>query len=204
MSVPRTTGKNIQTQEAQVTSALVSAAKKGDRQCFDTLIDMYDKELRFYFKSLGLDPELIKDTKQEVWLRAWKDLQKQKHPLSFKGWLFKIARWRALDAREDLRRRQGKPLTEQQAADLPASRDDDPVRRSEQKELGELMDADLDKLSPAHREVIILRYLVDIMPAELASILGIPINTVMSRLHYAIRRLKGSRCWKTWEGFIND
>ncbi len=52
--------------------------------------------------------------------------------------------------------------------------------------------AALGDLSDAHREVILLRFVDDMSLAEIASALGIPVGTVKSRLHLAIRQLRES------------
>jgi len=46
----------------------------------------------------------------------------------------------------------------------------------------------LARLSVEHREVAVLYYLQELTVAEIASVLGVPVGTVKSRLHYARRR----------------
>ena len=50
----------------------------------------------------------------------------------------------------------------------------------------------LAQLSPAHREVVTCRYLLDLDEAETAAVLGWPRGTVKSRLHRALRRLQAN------------
>ena len=50
----------------------------------------------------------------------------------------------------------------------------------------------LAQLSPAHREVVSCRYLLDLDEAETAAVLGWPRGTVKSRLHRALRRLQSN------------
>ncbi len=60
--------------------------------------------------------------------------------------------------------------------------------------IGEAHDRDLlgsaiATLSPDHRVVVALRYYRDLTVEDIASRLGVPVGTVHSRLHYALKRL---------------
>jgi RNA polymerase sigma-70 factor, ECF subfamily len=49
----------------------------------------------------------------------------------------------------------------------------------------------LRRLSPDHRAVVVLRYLLEYTPGEISSLLGLPRGTVNSRLRRALDDLKG-------------
>src|SRR5207253_1216868 len=49
--------------------------------------------------------------------------------------------------------------------------------------------AALDRLAPEHREVLVLRFLEDLSYDDVARVVGCPVGTVRSRLHYAKRAL---------------
>lgn len=55
---------------------------------------------------------------------------------------------------------------------------------------GEPIDAALAGLSAERREVVLLRFVDDLSLAEIAATLGVPLGTVKSRLHLAIKELK--------------
>jgi RNA polymerase sigma-70 factor (ECF subfamily) len=71
--------------------------------------------------------------------------------------------------------------TDQEPDDLPA------IERAESTEVAAL----LGDLSAERREIIILRFVDDLSLQEIASALDIPIGTVKSRLHLAIKQLRG-------------
>ncbi len=48
------------------------------------------------------------------------------------------------------------------------------------------------KLSPDHRIVVVLRYVADLTPGEIADRTGDPEGTIRSRLHYALRELRAA------------
>ena len=50
--------------------------------------------------------------------------------------------------------------------------------------------AALDQLEPTHREVLVLRFLEELSYDEIGQIVGCPVGTVRSRIHYAKARLK--------------
>jgi RNA polymerase sigma-70 factor (ECF subfamily) len=45
-------------------------------------------------------------------------------------------------------------------------------------------------LSPDHQVVVALRYYLDLTADQIAARIGIPVGTVQSRLHYALRQLR--------------
>ena len=57
-------------------------------------------------------------------------------------------------------------------------------------ENAELIHRLLEKLSPAHREIVTLRFLEQMALDDIAAVVGCSIGTVKSRLHYALRRLQ--------------
>jgi RNA polymerase sigma-70 factor (ECF subfamily) len=94
----------------------------------------------------------------------------------FGPWLHRIVVNRAIDW---ARARALRP--EAGAVDVPAAeppeRDDELLR-------------ELDRLSPEHRAVIVLRYLLDYTPGEIAELLELPRGTVNSRLRRGLDNLK--------------
>ena len=56
--------------------------------------------------------------------------------------------------------------------------------------LSELVHRGMEELSAAHREVLILRYWEELTYAEISVVLGEPVGTVRSRLHWARKYLK--------------
>ena len=50
----------------------------------------------------------------------------------------------------------------------------------------------LDALSPSHREVLELGYDADLTQASIAARLGVPLGTIKSRMHHALRALRAA------------
>ncbi len=72
------------------------------------------------------------------------------------------------------------------------ARPDDPAEDVLAAERHSQLVRGLSQLSPAHREVVSCRYLLDLDEAETAAVLGWPRGTVKSRLHRALRRLQST------------
>jgi RNA polymerase sigma-70 factor (ECF subfamily) len=96
----------------------------------------------------------------------------------FKGWWFTILRNCCLDLVRERRRPPMVSLGGQEVAAQPP-----------REEPWEGLAQALDRLSPAHREILMLRYFGDCSYRDIAIALGIPEGTVMSRLHAARLRL---------------
>lgn len=131
------------------------------------------------------DRSRAEDIVQETLLRAWRNPQVLERAASARAWLFTVARRIVIDEW-----RSGKARNEFPVAD--PSRDGAEVTPDgiDQMMLAFLVAEALDRLSEAHRQVVVECYYRGRSVTEAASVLGIPGGTVKSRLHYALRALR--------------
>jgi len=122
------------------------------------------------------DASAAEDIAQEAFLSAVRTLDRFDRRRPFGPWLHRIVVNRAIDW---ARARALRP--EAEAVDTPA-----PERPEHDEELLR----ELDRLSPEHRAVIVLRYLLEYTPGEIAELTGLPRGTVNSRLRRGLDRLK--------------
>jgi RNA polymerase sigma-70 factor (ECF subfamily) len=123
------------------------------------------------------DAAAAEDIAQEAFLAAIRALDRFDRRRPFGPWLHRIVVNRAIDWARARRLRGETELTETAAvADPP-----DPSG-------GETVAA-LARLSPEHRAVIVLRYLLDLTPGEIADALDLPRGTVNSRLRRGLDAL---------------
>ena len=123
------------------------------------------------------DAAAAEDIAQEAFLAAVRALDRFDRRRPFGPWLHRIAVNRAIDWA-----RASKLRAEQEERDLPAPGRADPDER--------LLPA-LASLDADHRAVIVLRYLLEYTPGEIAELLDLPRGTVNSRLRRGLDRLKG-------------
>lgn len=164
-----------------------------DQGAFCQLLQMYQN--RIYAVALGIvrNPEDARDVCQEAFLKAYRSLGTFQKTARFYTWLYRIVINTALDHLRTRHRRE-QPLDEQQpdtGDDLLAERlPFDPARAFADKELRKhILDA-LDTLPAPHRVVLVLREVEGLSYAEIASIVGCPIGTVMSRLFHARKKMQ--------------
>lgn len=124
------------------------------------------------------------DACQEVFLNAYRALERFQGRSSVKTWLFRITVNRCLKMRGKRARTQAAPLEESLASPNPG-----PEYLSEDMETLNALREALDGLPPTLRVAAVLRFAQGLTYSEIASILGIPVGTVRSRLHAARQSL---------------
>jgi RNA polymerase sigma-70 factor (ECF subfamily) len=130
------------------------------------------------------DAGAAEDIAQEAFLSAVRALDRFDRRRPFGPWLHRIVVNRAIDwtRARTLRREVG----DEALAATPAA--SDPPSQS----LSSGVATALAGLSPEHRAVIVLRYLLEYTPGEIATMLDLPRGTVNSRLRRGLDALQGS------------
>ena len=131
------------------------------------------------------DERAAEDLITEVFSDAWRQAGKFEDRSAVSTWLLAITRFKALSA---LRRRKDVEL-EDVAANVIEDTSDDPEVTVTKKDTGEALRECLTGLSVEHREIIDLVYYHEKSVEEVAEIVGIPENTVKTRLFYARGKL---------------
>jgi RNA polymerase sigma-70 factor (ECF subfamily) len=162
---------------------LVLRCQAGDERAFEELIRRYDVRLRYYVRRLLGADAVADDVMQDVWLTAFRKLPQLRIAEAFSVWLYRVARSHALaelrDRREWVPLADGQVTTELAHAEPEFAPDDAPR-----------MHACLDRLRPEHREVLVLRFIEDMSYEKMAAVIGCPVGTVRSRIHYAKVQLR--------------
>jgi RNA polymerase sigma-70 factor (ECF subfamily) len=156
------------------------------------LYSRYERRLfGFGLRLLG-DPGLAEELVQETWLRVWRSAERfDPERGTVRAFLFTIARRVAVD----LWRR---PSSRAHARELP---DADAVEtRADEVLLAVTVRDAMTALSPAHREVLELVYDEDLKLAQIAERLGVPLGTVKTRAHHALRALRAALEERGWDG----
>jgi RNA polymerase sigma-70 factor (ECF subfamily) len=131
------------------------------------------------------DESTAEDLISEVFLDVWRQAGRFEGRSAVSTWLLAIARFKALSA---LRRRPDEELDEE-AAEAIEDTSDDPEVAMQKKDTSQILRKCLTALSSEHREIIDLVYYHEKSLEEVAEIVGIPVNTVKTRMFYARKRL---------------
>lgn len=130
------------------------------------------------------------DLVQDTLVRAYRSFDRfdGRYP---RAWLLTILRNTRIN---QVRKLRPDLLKEESVAALPASGADGRLDGTSEQALHDDFDpqvrAAIESLSPAHRAVVALVDLDDLTYQEAADVLGVPVGTVMSRLHRARRKIR--------------
>jgi RNA polymerase sigma-70 factor (ECF subfamily) len=171
--------------QATSDEALIGRIAGGDKVAMQVLFARHHVRVYRFVLRLVRDQTKAEDLISEVFLDVWRQAGRFEARSAVSTWLLAIARYKALSA---LRRRPDEALDEEAAAAI-ADPGDDPEVALEKKDKGEILRKCLTGLSPEHREIIDLVYYHEKSVEEVAEIVGIPENTVKTRMFYARKRL---------------
>lgn len=164
-------------------AAIVARCLAGDVESFAGLVERYQRVLyNLSLRMLG-NTDDARDATQIAFLKVWTSLSRFDPSHRFFSWIYRITVNECLN--QIARRRRLDPIEDE--LQLPSREDTSAGVRA--REVAELVQQALLRLTPAHREVVILRHLMEMSYDEIAGTLTIPEKTVKSRLFEARRRL---------------
>ena len=177
-------------------SELLSLSDGEDGYAFSELVDRYKAGLSSFLWSFMKQDDLVEDVVQETFLRfyAKRDRFDSRRPV--KPWLFTIA---ANTARDVLRKSKCHPAVsigslirseESSLGDILnifTSYEDNPLEHLEQTERLDVMYHIVQQMPPKQRDILLLAYYEGLSYRDISHRLSIPVGTVKSRLHMAVR-----------------
>jgi RNA polymerase sigma-70 factor, ECF subfamily len=175
--------------QAPADEVLIGRIARGDRLAMQVLFARHHVRIYRFVLRLLRDEMAAEDIIGEVFLDVWRQAGRFEGRSAVSTWLIAIARFKALSL---LRKRRDDSLDEQMADSLEEP-SDDPERAVTKQDKGEKLRQCLAGLSREHREIIDLVYYHEKSVEEVAQIVGIPENTVKTRMFYARRKL-GELC----------
>lgn len=168
-----------------VDTELVKRAQHGDREAFELLAADIATRFLPVARRILRDIDLAEDASQHALVAVWRDLPQLRDPARFDAWSYRLL-VRACYA-EGRRSRAWSPNLRILPADEPAASDGlDAVLHRDQLETA------IRRLSVDHRTVLVLHHYADIPLDRVAQILEIPVGTVYSRLHHAMRAMRAA------------
>ncbi len=178
---------------SQTDSELIRDAQANDHAAFETLVRRYaERAFRAAYRVVR-DQQAAEEVLQEALIKAYRALPRFEARSSFYTWLYRITVNLALD-----RRRRGKREPTLEWDDAIAHQVDpravaavshDPEVEVRRREVRDLVAQGIQTLPDAQREALLLREVDGLSYEEIAESMGISKGTVMSRLHYARKKM---------------
>jgi RNA polymerase sigma-70 factor (ECF subfamily) len=164
---------------------LVVRAQRGDKEAYTLLASGIADRFLAVARRILRDLDLAEDATQQALLTIWRDLPQLRDEARFEAWSYRIL-MRACYA-EGRKERRWAPNLRLLPADEPNGADG----------LASVIDRDqlesgFRRLTLEHRAVVVLHHYLDLPADRVAELLGIPIGTVHSRLHHAMRALRAA------------
>ncbi len=176
----------------------VALAQKGDMNAFNQLVIRHQGKIYAMIRNMVRNDADAWDLSQDVFIKAWRALPSFESRSRFSTWLFRIShnvvydwvRKRKIESSGEL----NDEIFDRDRIDLSARTApaliESPDEALSNSELRIKISAALEKISPEHREVVILKDVQGLSYKEIAEVMECTLGTVMSRLFYARQKLQ--------------
>ena len=176
-------------------SELVSRLKMGDGNAFSELVDLFQEKIFKLAYGITLDPEESRDIVQDVFLKAFQNIESFRGEASLSTWLHRITvniclNWKRRWKRRFRSRHQSIETEEGKESPELITDAENPEHHVGGKQFMELFEEKFRELPEVARTVFVLKELDGLSYEEIAQTLGIKKGTVSSRLFYARKRLQ--------------
>ena len=192
--------------------ALMLRYQGGDRTAFTLLVRRHKTPVYNFILRQIRSATVAEDLTQDVFVRVVQSAADFRHSARFSTWAYTIARNLCIDQlRKDKLRRhpsldqaggtdEDGPTLGERTADAHPSRTVD--RAAIGREVGDHIKQAVEDLPDDQREVFLLREVANIPFKDIAVMIGIPENTVKSRMRYALERLQ--RALAEYEDYVKS
>ncbi len=191
---------------------LLRRFNQGDDTAFEVLVRRFERPLYNFILRSTRDAEQAAELLQEVFLRVVQRSGEFQGHSKVGTWLYTIARNLCIDTSRKMAYRRHRSL------DAPTGGGDDgegqalidrvasPVAPSDRNVIGQdvavRIQAAVDALPEEQREVFLMREIQNMPFKDIADVLGVPENTVKSRMRYALERLQ--RALAEYEDYVRE
>lgn len=176
---------------------LMAMYQKGDESSFQKLFARHKRGVYGYILRYTRNEQESEEVFQDVFIKMHRAAPNWLPTAKFTTWLYTIVRNLCIDVYRKKKIRKTVSLDdtgtgddERSLHDVLASEEAAPEAQSSDSEIGKVLEAALAKINPDQREVFLLREKSGLKFEEIAEVLGVSINTVKSRMRYALETLR--------------
>lgn len=177
---------------------LVELAQRGDMRSYDALVTRHRGRIFAMIRSMIHQEAEAWDLSQEVFIKAWQALPRFEAKARFTTWLYRITHnavydWTRRKRVEGVGELNDEVFERDRIDPASTTTPDEAEAPDDALVRGELrakIEAALDRLTPEHREVVLLKDVQGLAYKEIAEVTGTSIGTVMSRLYYSRKKLQ--------------
>jgi RNA polymerase sigma-70 factor (ECF subfamily) len=192
---PAWTREDDRVQQPADEASLARAAAQGDNQAFARLVEAHQRSVYGLCYRLLRDAEEANDAAQEAFVRAYAALATYDAAQPFAPWVLRIARNHCLDLLRrkvpaerlvelDAKPEEGRAL---ELVDERATRGDEALANAQRTQV---LEAAVAELPERYREVVTLFHVQQLSYQQIATVMNVPLGTVMTWLHRARAQLR--------------
>lgn len=174
-------------------SELIAQYRNGSESAFDLLVDRYQKKIYTTIFLIVKDQEIAEDLLQDVFVKVVNTINSDKYNEEgkFQPWVMRIAHNLAIDYFRKAKRYP--TILMEDGSNIFNSlkfSEENVEDRQVRDENIDLVKRLIEELPEAQKEVLIMRYYVDMSFQEIADQTGVSINTALGRMRYALIHLR--------------
>ena len=173
------------------TTALIKRAQAGDQNAWGRLVETHRQDVFRLAYLILHDAHEAEDAAQEALIRAYTHLDSFECDRPFRPWLLRVAANTARNRRRAAGRYWGMINRLWSRPAVETGRVEPVAEKLDQRRRAEELRQAVGRLRPPAREVIYLRFFLDLNEADTAEVLDVPRGTVKSRTHRALAQLRG-------------
>lgn len=174
--------------------------RNGNLRAFEDYYEEWSDSVYRYLVHFVGSPSVAEDLFQETWMRALERQGQLKAEERFGPWILRIARNQALNYQRRSRNKLQVWILsnlvsreESKGEDLVArspGKDPTPRENAVRTQQREILQEAMGELEPTTQEMLQLRYFEELTLSEVAEVLDVPLGTVCSRIHRALKAIR--------------
>jgi RNA polymerase sigma-70 factor (ECF subfamily) len=173
--------------ERKLEALLIKKCREGDTTAFGKLINIYRTRLFTYLLRISRDRITAEDLFQDTIIKVWIGIKSYNEQQKFSSWLFTIAHNISIDA---IRSKKVKERVTNLNEEVEIATNITPHSELVATETRLALEMGIEALPDNQKQVFLLRQHGCMPFKEIAAVMNQPLNTVLSHMHYAIKKLR--------------